>query len=67
LGRDADRLNAHYGDDPGSKCYTHLGFAPFHTKVAATTASGALHILDGLSYHQSEVTVRRQHTGGGGP
>jgi TnpA family transposase len=68
LGRDAGRLNAHYGDDPGSKFYTHLSdrFAPFHTKVIAATASEALHILDGLLYHQSEVTVRRHHTDGGG-
>ena len=44
LGRDAGRVNAHYGDDPGSKFYTHLSdrFAPFHTKVIAATASEAL-------------------------
>ena len=66
--RDAGRINAHYGDDPGSKFYTHLSdrYAPFHTKVIAATASEALHILDGLLYHQSDVTVRRHHTDGGG-
>jgi TnpA family transposase len=68
FGRDAGRLNAHYGDDPGSKFYTHVSdrFAPFYTKVIAATASEALHILDGLLYHQSDVTVRRHHTDGGG-
>ncbi len=68
FGRAAGRLNAHYGDDPGSKFYTHLSdrFAPFYTKVIAATASEALHILDGLLYHQSDVTVRRHHTDGGG-
>ena len=68
FGRDAARLNAHYGDEPGSKFYTHLSdrYAPFHTKVIAATASEALHVLDGLLYHQSEVTVRRHHTDGGG-
>ena len=68
FGRAAGRINAHYGDDPGSKFYTHLSdrFAPFHTKVIAATASEALHVLDGLLYHQSEVTVRRHHTDGGG-
>ncbi|MBV8495024.1 MAG: Tn3 family transposase, partial [Alphaproteobacteria bacterium] len=68
FGRAAGRLNAHYGDDPGSKFYTHLSdrFAPFYTKVIAATASEALHVLDGLLYHQSEVTVRRHHTDGGG-
>jgi len=59
FGRAAGRINAHYGDDPGSKFYTHLSdrFAPFYTKVIAATASEALHVLDGLLYHQSEVTV----------
>jgi len=68
FGRDAGRLNAHYGDDPGSKFYTHVSdrFASFYTKVIAATASEALHILDGLLYHQSDVTVRRHHTDGGG-
>jgi len=68
FGRDAGRVNAHYGDDPGSKFYTHLSdrYAPFHTKVIAATASEALHVLDGLLYHQNDVTVRRHHTDGGG-
>ena len=68
FGRDAGRVNAHYGDDPGSKFYTHLSdrYAPFHTKVIAATASEALYVLDGLLYHQSDVTVRRHHTDGGG-
>jgi TnpA family transposase len=68
FGRAAARINAHYGDDPGSKFYTHLSdrFAPFYIKVIAATASEALHVLDGLLYHQSEVTVRRHHTDGGG-
>jgi len=68
FGRAAGRINAHYGYDPGSKFYTHLSdrFAPFYTKVIAATASEALHILDGLLYHQSDVTVRRHHTDGGG-
>ena len=68
FGRDAGRVNAHYGGDPGSKFYTHLSdrYAPFHTKVIAATASEALHVLDGLLYHRSDVTVRRHHTDGGG-
>ena len=68
FGRDAGHVNAHYGDIPGSKFYTHVSdrYAAFHTKVIAATASEALHILDGLLYHQSDVTVRRHHTDGGG-
>ena len=68
FGRDAGRLNAHYGDEPGSKFYTHISdrYAPFHTKVIAATASEALHVLDGLLYHQSDVVAHRHHTDGGG-
>src|SRR5271169_1024026 len=68
FGRDAGHVNAHYGDIPGSKFYTHLSdrYAPFHTKVIAATASEAAYVLDGLLYHQSEVAARRHHTDGGG-
>jgi TnpA family transposase len=68
FGRTASSLNAHYGDDPGVKFYTHLSdrYAPFHTKVIAATASEAVHVLDGLLYHQSDVTTHRHHTDGGG-
>ena len=68
FGRNASSLNAHYGDDPGVKFYTHLSdrYAPFHTKVIAATASEAVHVLDGLLYHQSEVSSHRHHTDGGG-
>jgi len=68
FGRDASRLNAHYGQAPGFKICTHLSdrFSPFYTKLIAATASEALHVLDALLYHQSEVTTRRHHTDGGG-
>jgi TnpA family transposase len=68
FGREASSIDAHYGDEPGVKFYTHLSdrYAPFHTKVIAATASEAAHVLDGLIYHQSEVAARRHHTDGGG-
>ena len=68
FGRDAGRLNAHYGIRPGFKVYTHLSdrYGPFFTKLIAATASEALHVLDALLYHQSEVPVGRHHTDGGG-
>jgi TnpA family transposase len=68
LGRDAGRLNAHYGHRSGFKLYTHLSdrYGPFYTKLIAATASEALHVLDALLYHQSEVPPRRHHTDGGG-
>jgi hypothetical protein len=37
----------------------------FDTPIAAT-ASEAVHVLDGLLYHQSEVATSRHHTDGGG-
>jgi TnpA family transposase len=68
FGRDAARLNAHYGQRSGFKVYSHLSdrYAPFYAKLIAATASEALHVLDALLYHQSEVTTRRHHTDGGG-
>lgn len=68
FGRDAARLNAHYGQRSGFKIYSHLSdrYAPFFTKLIAATASEALHVLDALLYHQSEVVTRRHHTDGGG-
>src|SRR3954471_2544478 len=57
LGRDASSLNAHYGQKSGFKVYTHLSdrYGPFYSKLIAATASEALHVLDALLYHQSEV------------
>jgi TnpA family transposase len=68
FGRDAGRLNAHYSAEPGFKVYTHLSdrYGPFYTKLIAATASEALHVLDALLYHQSDVSTHRHHTDGGG-
>jgi len=68
FGRDAGRLNAHYGQRPGFKVYTHISsrYGPYFSKLIAATASEALHVLDALVYHQGSVTIRRHHTDGGG-
>jgi TnpA family transposase len=68
LGHAASRFNAHYGQKPGFKVYTHISdrYAPFYTKLIAATASEALHVLDALLYHQSDVSPLRHHTDGGG-
>lgn len=67
-GRAGANLNAHYGDDPGAKFYTHISsrYAPFYIKAIPATASEALHVLDALLYHQTEVMADRHHTDGGG-
>jgi TnpA family transposase len=68
FGRDTGYRNAHYGPRPGFKIYTHISdrYGPFYTKLIAATASEALHVLDALLYHQSEVAPHRHHTDGGG-
>ena len=68
FGHDASRFNAHYGQKPGFKVYTHISdrYAPVYTKLIASTASEALHVLDALLYHRSDVSVLRHHTDGGG-
>jgi TnpA family transposase len=67
-GRNAGRLNAHYSLKSGFKTYTHLSdrYGSFYSKLIAATAREALHVLDGLLYHQTEVSPRRHHTDGGG-
>ncbi|MGO8846234.1 MAG: Tn3 family transposase [Methylocella sp.] len=67
-GRAAANLNAHYGDDPGAKFYTHISsrYAPFYIKAIPATASEALHVLDALLYHQTDVMTNCHHTDGGG-
>ena len=68
FGRDAGQLNAHYSLRSGFKVYTHLSgrYGPYFTKLIASTASEALHVLDALVYHQGETSIRRHHTDGGG-
>jgi hypothetical protein len=60
--------DVHYGQKPGFKVYTHLSdrYGPSYSKLIAATASEALHVLDALLYHQSEVALRHHHTDGGG-
>ena len=55
-------------DQPPFKVCTHLSdrYAPFFTKLIAATASEALHVLDALLCHQSDVPTRRHHIDGGG-
>jgi TnpA family transposase len=66
--RGAGTLNAHYGPEPGFKVYTHLSdrYGSFHSKLIAATASEALHVLDALLYHQTDVSTLHHHTDGGG-
>jgi TnpA family transposase len=52
----------------GAAFYTHISdqFGPYHTKVIAATASEALHVLDGLLYHQTGLRIGEHYTDTGG-
>lgn len=61
-------VNAHYGRDPVVKIYTTVTdrYAPLHQTVIAGTAGEAIHALDGLLGHDSDVDLTALHVDGGG-
>jgi TnpA family transposase len=63
-GEAVNLVNARYGNEPGVMFYTHLSdqFGPFHTKAIAATASQAPHVLDGLLYHGSGLSIDEHAT-----
>ena len=67
-GESAGHLNAHYGNDPGVLFYTHVSdqYAPFYTKVINAAVRDALHVLDGLLYHESDLRIHEHYTDTGG-
>lgn len=67
-GEAGGKVNAHYGRDPIVKIYTTITdrYAPLHQTVIAGTAGEAIHALDGILGHDSEVDVSALHVDGGG-
>ncbi|MBB6017157.1 Tn3 family transposase [Deinococcus radiopugnans] len=63
-GKTFGHLNAKYGREPGILFYTHVSdqYAPFHTKVITANVRDALHVLDGLLYHLSELKIKEHYT-----
>ena len=63
-GKTFGHLNAKYGRFPGVLFYTHVSdqYAPFHTKVITANVRDALHVLDGLLYHLSELNIKEHYT-----
>ncbi|GGN45378.1 Tn3 family transposase [Deinococcus daejeonensis] len=63
-GRKFGHLNAKYGREPGILFYTHVSdqYAPFHTKAITANVRDALHVLDGLLYHQSRLEIQEHYT-----
>jgi TnpA family transposase len=60
-------VNARYGQEASALFYTHLSarHAPFHT-VAIPPAGEAAHVIDGLLYHEADLSIATHHTDGGG-
>jgi TnpA family transposase len=60
-------INARYGHDATVLFYTHHSarHAPYH--IAAIPPSGeAAHVIDGLLYHEADLSIATHHTDGGG-
>ena len=60
-------VNARYGREASVLFYTHLTArqAPLHT-VAIPPAGEAAHVIDGLLYHEADLSITTHHTDGGG-
>src|SRR4051794_35759430 len=60
-------VNARYGREASTLLYTHVSarHAPFHT-VAIPPAGEAAHVIDGLLYHEADLSSAVHHTDGGG-
>jgi TnpA family transposase len=59
--------NAHYGRDVTTMFYTHVSgrHAPYNT-VAIPPSGEAAYVIDGLLYHEADMTIATHHTDGGG-
>lgn len=60
-------VNARYGREASALFYTHISarHAPFHT-VAIPPSGEAAHVIDGLLYHEADLSPGVHHTDGGG-
>jgi len=60
-------INAHYGREASGLFYTHISgrHAPYHS-VAIPPSGEAAHVIDGLLYHEADMTIATHHTDGGG-
>ena len=57
-------INPKYGSQPGIQFYTHISdqYAPFHTKVINVGVRDATYVLDGLLYHESDLSIEEHYT-----
>lgn len=56
--------NPHYGSEKGTTIYRHVSdqFSSFYTKVINTNARDAVHVIDGLLYHETELCIEEHYT-----
>ncbi|MGA8761188.1 MAG: Tn3 family transposase [Stellaceae bacterium] len=60
-------VNAHYERTASSLFYTHLSArqAPYHT-IAIPPSGESAFVIDGLLYHEADLSIATHHTDGGG-
>lgn len=56
--------NPHYGTGKGATLYrfTSDQFSSFYTKVINTNARDAVHVIDGLLHHESDLVIEEHYT-----
>lgn len=56
--------NPHYGSGKGATVYRFVGdqYASFYTKVINTNARDAVHVIDGLLHHESDLRIEEHYT-----
>jgi len=56
--------NPHYGLKKGTTIYRFVSdqFSAFYTKVINTNARDAVHVIDGLLYHETELCIDEHYT-----
>lgn len=57
-------INPHYGTGKGATIYrfTSDQFSSFYTKVINTNARDAVHVIDGLLHHETELSIEEHYT-----
>lgn len=56
--------NPHYGTGKGATIYRFVSdqFSSFYTKVINTNARDAVHVIDGLLHHESDLMIEEHYT-----
>lgn len=57
-------INPHYGTGKGATMYRFVSdqFSTFYTKVINTNARDAVHVIDGLLYHETDLNIEEHYT-----